>query len=98
MTTLRDVTPVLGRHGIEPGPRGYELATLERAILARGWRHRTEERRNRGARYQALVFARLEGVAPTDPDHVSSLWGRGRGATEEEALALALTRMLLRAG
>jgi hypothetical protein len=57
MTTLRDVPTVLTRHGIESGPGGYDLATLEQAIVARGWRHRTEE----------------------------------------EALALALTRMLLRA-
>ena len=96
MTCARDVPAVLARHGIDPGPQGYDLAALERAILTRGWRHRTEERRSRTMRYQALVFARIEGVARTAPDHVSSLWGRGRGATEEEALALALTRMLRR--
>ena len=87
---------VLARHGIASGT-GDGLAALEATIAARGWNHRTEERAagsTRRSRYQALVFVRGEGCA--DPRFPSMLAARGRGATEEAALAQAVARMLVR--
>ncbi len=89
---------VLARHGILSGT-GNALAALEATIAARGWSHRTEERAagsTRRSRYQALVFVRGEGSA--DPRFPSMLAARGRGATEEAALAQAVARMLVREG
>ncbi len=88
---------VLARHGIEAGPGGYGLLTLEATAAAHGWSHRTEERTPgspRGRRYQALVYFR--GAPGADPRFAPLLTARGRGETEEAALAQALARMLLR--
>ena len=79
--------------GIAPGPAGYDVSTLLAAVAALGWRVTVEERAPsaRGRhRYRALVFGSAgDGV----PRHVS---GRGSGATEAEALAKALLRLLER--
>ena len=97
MSTSHIEHDVLARHGIQPGPGGYGLMTLEATAAARGWSHRTEERApsaSRRGRYQALVFAR--GAPGADPRFAPLLTARGRGETEEAALAQALARMLLR--
>ena len=81
----------LALRGVAPGTAGYDVRTLAAAVAARGWRATVEERAPSGRgrrRYQALVFA-LE--PDGSPRHVS---GRARGATEAEALAAALVRLL----
>ena len=90
---------VLARNGIDPAAGDGGLVALEATIAARGWTHRTEERApgsTRRSRYQALVFKRGEGCS--DPRFPSMLAARGRGATEEAALAQAVARMLAREG
>lgn len=90
---------VLARHGIEAAPDGYRFSALEATVTARGWTHRTEERdrgSSRRSRYQALVFVR--GRGSVDLRFPSMLAARGRGETEEAALAQAVARMLLRDG
>lgn len=78
-----DIAGTLTAAGIVPGT---DLAT---AIERRGWRWSVEPlagSKPGGHRYMALV------VAPGDPRDQHA---RGRGATEEAALAQALARMLV---
>ena len=94
-----DAPTVLARHGIEPGPRGYDLGTLSATIAERHWQYCTEARGpgyHGSGRYRALVFVRGEGIA--DSRFVTMLAARGQGETEEAALAQALARMLVRDG
>ena len=84
---------MLGRHGIAPGPAGYELGALEAAAAARGWQCQVEELAGarpgaRGlVRYRALVFARSAEGLPSQAQAVLGHDARGRGRTEAEALA-----------
>jgi len=81
--------------GIAPGPAGDDASTLLAAIAARGWHATVEELApSTGGRfrYQAMVFGSIGGNSPS---HAS---GRARGATEAEALAKALARLLERTG
>ena len=81
--------------GVWPGPAGYDAAVLVAATEVRGWRSTVEELApSRGGRfrYQAMVFGSIGGNSPS---HAS---GRARGATEAEALAKALVRLLERTG
>jgi hypothetical protein len=81
--------------GIAPGPSGDDAAALLAAIAARGWHATVEElapSQGGRLRYHAMVFALAEGGSP------SYASGRARGATEAEALAKALARLLERTG
>ena len=99
MPHLPDVDAVLEAHGIGPGPEGYDLAALAAAVEGRGWSYRTEEldpdHRGRD-RYRALVFRRTGGLVATG--YAATRSYRGRGRTEEEALARAVAGMLAREG
>ena len=96
MRTRPDVPAVLARHGLVPGPAGFALWELAAAAAARGWGWGVEpvaDSRPLRRPFRALVFA--PAPAGRRPG-ATSLSARGRGATEEEALAEALARMLAR--
>lgn len=89
MPASRDSTKILAAAGVVPGT---DLAT---AIEACGWRWSVESHAgsNPGRpRYQALVTAPRD---PRDQRDPGDQHARGRGATEEAALAQALVRMLM---
>ena len=94
MPELPDVGAVLARHGLAPGPDGYPLAGLEALAEARGWRFGVEPatRPTRWTRYRAVVWRTGD---PRDPDP-RTFTARGRGTSEEVALAQALARALER--
>jgi hypothetical protein len=95
MRAVPDIAAVLAVHGITPGPAGYAHADLSRLAETRGWRAGAEPIPNaRGSgRFRALVWQ------PADPRRreAVSFASRGRGTTEEEALAIALAVALTRA-
>lgn len=95
MRAVPDVAAVLADHGIEPGPAGFAHADLSRLAETRGWRAGAEPIANaRGSgRFRALVWQ------PADPRRreAVSFASRGRGPTEEDALAVALAVALARA-
>jgi hypothetical protein len=89
--------PVLAAHGLAPGAGGFDPDALVACAAARGWTASAE--RVPGARgtlsWRATVFASAPpagGAAAT----VSGVYGSG--ATEAEALAIALASMLRRRG
>jgi transcriptional regulator with XRE-family HTH domain len=91
----RTVRTALVAGGVPPGPAGYDASALLAAIAARGWHATVEElapSQGGRKRYRAMVFGPAGGGHPT---HVSA---RARGATEEDALAAALARLLERTG
>jgi hypothetical protein len=94
MRAVPNVAAVLADHGVEPGPDGYATADLARLAENRGWRAGAEAVPNaRGyGRYRAFVWQ------PADPLRHSavSFASRGRGPTEEQALASALALALAR--
>ncbi len=94
----RDTTDCLAAFGLAPGPDGWDAADLAAAVEGRGWRWSVEPAGRAGAGYarrpvfRAMVFA--PGAAP-DGRPVTGLRAyRGRGASEGEALALAVARLL----
>lgn len=79
------IAPILAAHGVAAGPEGYAWSELMALAVARGW-HVSVEPAARGSsarRYRALVWT-------TDGSPFDSYSSRGRGATEEAALAHAL--------
>jgi hypothetical protein len=91
---LKWADEVLAAHGLRRGERDETVAALGAAAEARGWGHATEEhpQRRRERRWRATVYRR---DAPG-----ARAWVTG-GATanapaEDEALAIALARMLAR--
>ena len=97
MPALPDVGAVLAAHGITPGPTGYELAVLTGVLDARGWDHRVEELdpgHPSRDRFRAIVFRRTGNLVGGAAGVTRAY--RGRGRTEEEALAQALAAMLAR--
>jgi hypothetical protein len=95
---IPEVAAALGAIGLAPGPAGWDEAALVAAIEGRGWGWSVEPATGRhgGAPvFRALVFAPaprlVAGRVPTAPH------GRGRGATEADALARALAWMLAKA-
>jgi hypothetical protein len=91
-----DVDAVLALHGIIPGPNGFSWADLVGLAQARGWHAGAEEvpRPTPWTRYRAIVWR------PSDPRFrgKATLTARGRGLTEEQALAAALASALARWG
>jgi hypothetical protein len=89
--------PVLAAHGLAPGARGFDPAALVAFAAARGWTATAERlpRPPRTLAWRATVFvhAPLAGRAEAI---VSGVFGSG--ATEAEALAIALASMLRRRG
>jgi hypothetical protein len=87
--------PVLAAHGVAPGPDGLDPADLAAAAEARGWRVSTEPAAGAGSpqrRWRATVM----GPASTGPAGVFAAGTHAYGATETEALAVALASMLRR--
>ena len=91
--------------GVASGPGGYDASSLRAAAEARGLIAGVEAipgRRHDGrarACYRALVWrpqARQWGTTPPLPTAVVHQTARGRGRTEAEALAKALTSWLRR--
>jgi hypothetical protein len=88
--------PVLASHGLAPGPDGFHPADLFAAVNDRGWIAHTERGTSSGItrRWRASILNHRQTV-----DYpVSILVGgtHGHGATEAEALAVALAGMLRR--
>jgi hypothetical protein len=85
-------TAVLAAHGIAAGPAGYAWADLAALATARGWRVTVESihpRPTKGAAHRAMVHARAGGRS-------RAFAARGRGPTEEAALAMAMASALAR--
>lgn len=97
MARSPDVVAVLARQGIAPGPAGFDLADLEAAIAARGWRVELDERPLRRYGYSATPhFEALIFASPPlgQTARLRSRTARGRGDTEAAALAQALAKLL----
>ena len=94
MPELPDVDAVLAHYGIQSGPDGFAWSDLVGLAEARGWHAGTEEvpRPTPWTRYRAIVWR------PGDPRarSTATLTARGRGLTEEQALASALASALAR--
>ena len=103
----RDTDAVLARHGIRPGPDGFDPAALAAAIEARGWSWSAEEAAGVAPglpglpphkRWRALVFDPGSHDPTVGSAALGSRGARGTGPTEAAALATALAGMLGRAG
>jgi len=95
MPTQPNVDTVLAGHGVCPRSGGYEWADLARLADARRWRVRVESasRPHGRAVHRAIVWFRPD----ASPHRVlMTQVARGRGATEEAALAQALAVALAR--
>jgi hypothetical protein len=91
-----DALPVLAAHGLVPGPAGFAAADLIAAAAARGWAARTERVAARGTlRWRATVFGATRYRRHSGPMLTGAT---RRGATEAEALAVALAGLLRRHG
>ena len=89
--------PVLAAHGLIPGPDGFAPEDLVAFAEQRAWGTSAEPtgRRARNRRWRATVFSRREGSSRVH----APLGGATRyGATEAEALAVALASLLRREG
>ena len=87
---------ILAAHGIEPDEAGgYDLAALEAAVAARGWRWTGDaaDRKRGASRHTATVYC--PGAAPARS--FAAFTFRGNGPTEAAALAYALASALARA-
>jgi hypothetical protein len=89
--------PVLAAHGLVPGPGGFDPGALVAFAAARGWTATAERRpRPRGTlAWRATAFA---SAPPAGGAAATVLGVYGSGATEAEALAIALASMLRRRG
>ena len=82
----------LRRHGVVLDPAGDAWAVLVAATEARRGRFRVEEAAVRAGHHRPLPHRAL--VWQVETNTAATLSARGRGATEEEALARALLVML----
>ena len=92
-----EAAAILAAHGLVPGPGGFAAADLVAFAVGRGWAARAERTAARGPtrRWRATVAVSLAGATPPRV----LLGGATRsGATEAEALALALATVLRREG
>jgi hypothetical protein len=89
--------PVLAAHGLAPGAGGFDPADLVAFAAARGWTASAERlpRPPRTLAWRATVFA---SVPPAGGAGATVCGVYGSGATEAEALAIALASMLRRRG
>jgi hypothetical protein len=89
--------PVLAAHGLVPGPAGFDPGDLVACAAARGWTATAEHlpRRPGTLAWRATVFARDPRVVASG---VTVSGAYGSGATEAEALAVALASLLRRWG
>ncbi|CAA9539352.1 MAG: hypothetical protein AVDCRST_MAG73-1753 [uncultured Thermomicrobiales bacterium] len=95
MPALPNVAAVLADHGVRPRACGYAWADLARLAEARRWQIRVEaaSRPHGPAVHRAVVWFRPD----TSPHRIlMTQVARGRGATEEAALAQALAVALAR--
>jgi hypothetical protein len=94
MPQQRDIANVLSSVGLAPGPEGFAWSDLVAFADANGWRAGTEEvpRPTPWTRYRAIVWRPGDPRLPEQP----TLTARGRGQTEEQALAAALASALKR--
>ncbi len=90
LASVLDAAVEFARHGIAPEGTAPNIATLTSAVSERGWHvHLEELTRDRSGRrrFNALVWCRPDGAR-------FGIHVRGRGFTEEDALATAVVRML----
>ena len=101
MPSSPDTGAILARHGLGPGPDGYEPAALAAAAEARGWSWSAEEVGGMAPdlpgmphhkRWRALVYAPGSNDPTVGSVALGSRSARAAGPTEGEALARALAK------